>query len=106
MCISLFVEFHYFEDRPHDVALEHRRRINLQIHERFHVRDTHNPLNMSVTEFMKLYQMAQHDVINLLNIIRPYVPQHRSPQQTPLIRKVFPLSTSYNFVVVMYPVVF
>lgn len=84
-----FLEFNYFDGRPHDVHAEHRRRINIQIHDRFRIRDTYDPLNMSITEFTKIYRMPQDAVVTLLNVLRPYVPQRRSPNQTPLLTKVF-----------------
>lgn len=89
MILFLFVpDFDYFEDRPHDVVQENRRRVNMQIHERFRTRDNNNPLNLSIPEFVKLYRMPQDEVVNLCNILRRYVPEHTSPQQTPLLRKV------------------
>ncbi|KAK3916591.1 Putative nuclease [Frankliniella fusca] len=81
-------EFDYFEGRPQDARLEHRRRVNAQIHERFRIRDRNNPLSMSITEFVRLYRMPQDSFVQLCNIIRPHMPQHTSPHQTPLIRKV------------------
>ncbi|KAE8738516.1 hypothetical protein FOCC_FOCC016007 [Frankliniella occidentalis] len=82
------MDFNYFEDRPHDAATEHRLRVNHQIHERFRIRDNNNPLDMSITEFVKLYRIPQHDAVDLCNILRHYVPQRSSPHQTPLFRKL------------------
>lgn len=84
-----FTEYNYFDDRPHDPHAEHRRRVNMQIHERFLLRDRHNALDLSIPEFVRIYRMPQDAVVDLCNIIRPYVPQRRSPQQVPLMTKVF-----------------
>ncbi|KAK3920899.1 Putative nuclease, partial [Frankliniella fusca] len=80
--------FDYFEDRVHDVAHEHRHRVNHQVHERFRIRDNNNPLNLSVPEFVKLYRIPPHEAVDLCNILRPFVPQHRSLQQIPFMRKL------------------
>ncbi|KAK3926352.1 Putative nuclease [Frankliniella fusca] len=85
--LHLKIDYDYFEDRPQD-AVEHRRRLNLQIHERFYIRDYNNPLDLSVTEFVRLYRMPQRDVTDLCNTSRPYVAQRTSPQQTSLMRKL------------------
>ncbi|XP_034232437.1 putative nuclease HARBI1 [Thrips palmi] len=91
------MEFDYFGDRPHNVALEHRRRLNLQIHERFRIRDNNDPLQtLSVTEFVRLYRIPQHAVVELANVLRPYFPQRRSPHQIPLIRKILVALSFYG----------
>jgi len=38
--------------------------------------------------FEQLYRMPQHAVAELCDILRPFLPQHTSPQQLPLMRKV------------------
>lgn len=88
MYFVLVSDYDYFEGRPRDPIAEHRRRLNLQIHERYRIRDNNNPLDLSLTEFVKLYRMPQDAVVNLANILRPYLPQNRSPQQIPVLRKV------------------
>lgn len=84
----LFPEFDYFEGRNHGAYEEHRRRINIQIHDRFRIRDLRDPLGMSIPAFMKTYRMPQDAVVRLLNEIQPIVPPRRSPNQTPLLTKV------------------
>ncbi|KAK3909719.1 Putative nuclease [Frankliniella fusca] len=82
------MDFNYFEERDINVVEEHRRRVNHQIHERFRIRDGNDPLNMSIPMFEQLYRMPQHAVAELCDILRPFLPQHTSPQQLPLMRKV------------------
>jgi len=81
-------DFNYFDNMPHDVVQEHRHRVNRLLHERFRIRDNHNPLDLPIPEFVKLYRMPPNAAVNLCNILRQYVPQRTSPQQTPLLRKV------------------
>ncbi|XP_034254510.1 uncharacterized protein LOC117653165 [Thrips palmi] len=88
LCSVNYDYFNYFGDRDHNIVAEHRRRVNHQVHERFRIRDNNDPLNMSVPMFEQLYRMPQHAVVDLCNILRPFVPQRSSPQQIPLFRKV------------------
>ncbi|KAK3925220.1 LOW QUALITY PROTEIN: Putative nuclease [Frankliniella fusca] len=91
--------YEYFEGavagQPHNLqGEEHMRRINLQMHGRFRLRDTQNPFDMKVTEFMKLYTECLNTKLH--NIIRPYVPVHSSPQATPLITKLLVAFSLYS----------
>ncbi|XP_034239382.1 uncharacterized protein LOC117644222 [Thrips palmi] len=82
-------KFDYFDGRVVNIYAEHRRRVLMQINDRFRLRAIHDPLNnMSIPEFIRNYRMPQDDVVHLLNIIHPYVQRRTSPNQIPLITKL------------------
>lgn len=88
MLVCIFADYDFFEGRPHDVELEHRRRINMQMHERFRIRDLNDPLAMSVPEFRRLFRMTQDAAVRLRDVLLPHVQRRTNPLRTSLLRKV------------------
>lgn len=84
-------EYIYFNPNgggPENVINVHQQRLDYQINLRFLFREMLDSLGISVTEFFRLYRMPQHDIVNLVNILRPYMPTYNRPRQIPLLHKV------------------
>jgi len=88
------------------VVQEHRRRVNMLLHERFRIRDENNPLDLPIPEFVRLYRMPPNEVVNLCNILRQYFPRHPNTQQTPMFRKVCGLYLGYRLISFLRQLIF
>ncbi|XP_052124358.1 uncharacterized protein LOC127749606 [Frankliniella occidentalis] len=79
----------YHVNQLDDPIQEHRRRILVMIRKRRRLRDYSNPFDITVVEFNALYRMPQHIMVELINILEPYVRQRVSRLSVPFYMKVF-----------------
>jgi len=80
--------YDYFQGRPQNVIEEHHRRIRQQMNLRHHLRDRTDPFAISITEFIRLYRMPQHLLMEIVGLVRPYIRETHGTNCVPLEIKV------------------
>jgi len=63
-------------------------RVLNQVNLRHRLRDTVDPFDVSIDEFMALYRLPQHLVFKPTDLLRPYVPRRTSSHTVPLRQRV------------------
>jgi len=84
--------YNYFADedhgREHDVLAGHTRRVDCQVTLRFELRASLDPFAISVDEFMRLFRIPQHLVIQFAGILSPYMHERSRRIDIPVEIKV------------------
>jgi len=80
--------YNYFPNGGEDILEEHQRRVHYQVDVRRRLRDTLDPFDTSVEEFMRSYRLPQHVVFELADLLAPYMERRTNFRHIPLCCKV------------------